>query len=444
MRQRTITSLIQSVNFKYSPEVRSTVAQAISAVFESACLYGESVGMNVPQIYLPLLADSISKQIVVEDPSDAECFFALADSLSDVFYFAYRTLDVPNSSRSILGSFTETQATVIVQRAMKAMLSCLRRRARLLRAQEGASGEDEEEEYDQALQGEQQILTPLVDVSGYVIKFFRDASLPIFESEVAPILGPYLKAGGTADNRARWAAVCLFDDCIEHCGSAAASKFAPYLLEGALLGINDTTNGQDITLKQVSLYGVAQIARYAPGASVIPQAERLVNMLVNISNVPKDEADNAAIVENGVSALASLTLIGSAPLGKSMDPARKNTITSIFLDQLPLREDESEAKFCHSGLCDLVQNGQVLVTTETERLLRIIGEVFSHVADGEDIASPETQSRLAEILVKIQNEVPPDRIQDAFGSLAEDVQCSINAVMDEHRLHSSGANRISP
>jgi hypothetical protein len=136
----------------------------------------------------------------------------------------------------------------------------------------------------------------------------------------------------------------LFDDVVEHCGSAAAAKYAPYLLEGALLGMDYATNGQDVELKQVSVYGIAQIARYAPATVVISQAERLVNMLVNICDVPKDATDHVALVENSASALASLALIGSAPLGKSMNASKRKSILSNFLDQLPLREDESEAK----------------------------------------------------------------------------------------------------
>jgi hypothetical protein len=302
--------------------------------------------MQVPQKYLPLLAESLSKQIVTEDPSDPEVMFAIADSMSDVFYVAYRTLDGP-TGRQILVSYTPAQAKSAVERIMKAMVACLRRRADLLRILEGLdgslSGEDENEEYSRALQGEQEVLTPLVDIVGYTIKFLGSEAVPVFDSAVAPVLAPYLKED-VSDTRARFAAICLFDDVVEHCGSTAAAKYAPYLLEGALLGMDYATNGQDVELKQVSVYGIAQIARYAPATVVISQAERLVNMLVNICDVPKDATDHVALVENSASALASLALIGSAPLGKSMNASKRKSILSKILDQLPLREDESEAK----------------------------------------------------------------------------------------------------
>ena len=339
-------TLVPLVDFRYSPEVRATVAQAVSAVFKAACAHGETFGMEVPQKYLPILAQSLSTQLFEEDPSDPEVMFALADSLSDVFYFVYRTLDRPNG-RCVLASFDASIAKSTVQCVMKAMVSCLTRRMELIRILEGdngaLSGEDEREEYIRALEGEQEVLTPLVDTVGYTIKFLREKCLDVFESEVVPVLGPYLKVGSIADVRGRYAAICLFDDCVEHGGPAAAAKYAPCLMEGALLGMDDTTNGQDMELKQVSVYGIAQIARYAPSATVMPHADRLVSMLVDISKVPKDDTDHVAIVENGVSALASLALIGNAPLGK-MESVKKSLIMSIFLDQLPLSFDESEAK----------------------------------------------------------------------------------------------------
>ena len=96
----------------------------------------------------------------------------------------------------------------------------------------------------------------------------------------------------------------------------------------------------------------------------------------------------------------------------------------------------------HSGLCDLVENGQVCMTAEAERLLRIIGEVFMFVSEGEDVASPDTQSRLAKILFQMQQNVPGDRMQQAFGSLADESQQCINSVMEEFRAQSG--NLVSP
>jgi len=92
----------------------------------------------------------------------------------------------------------------------------------------------------------------------------------------------------------------------------------------------------------------------------------------------------------------------------------------------------------------LVESGQVQMTAEAERLLRIIGEVFAYVSEGEDLASPDTQSRLAKILFQMQSDVPADRMQQAFVSLPQESQQCVNSVMDEFRAQASGVNLVSP
>lgn len=94
-------------------------------------------------------------------------------------------------------------------------------------------------------------------------------------------------------------------------------------------------------------------------------------------------------------------------------------------------------------MCGLVESGQIQLATETERLLRIIGEIFTYVSEGEEIASTETQARLAKTLFQMQNDVPADRMQVAIGGLSRESQQSIQSAMEQFR-GSSGANIISP
>lgn len=82
-------------------------------------------------------------------------------------------------------------------------------------------------------------------------------------------------------------------------------------------------------------------------------------------------------------------------------------------------------------------------TTEAERLLRIIAEIFTYISDGEDLASPDTQGRLAKILVEMQNDVPADRMQAAFGALSPETQQCVNSVVNEYCAQ-SGVNLVSP
>lgn len=90
-----------------------------------------------------------------------------------------------------------------------------------------------------------------------------------------------------------------------------------------------------------------------------------------------------------------------------------------------------------------MEQRQVLATVDTERLLRIIGEIFACICEGEDLASPDTRSRLAKILFQMQSDVPGERMQTAFSSLPQQSQQCVTAVMSEFQAQ-SGANLVSP
>ena len=77
-------------------------------------------------------------------------------------------------------------------------------------------------------------------------------------STMFPVLGPALASN--ADIHASVSAMCLFDDCVEHCGQEAAAKYSTKLLLGVLMAFEDPS---DKDFAQTAVYGVAQIARYA-------------------------------------------------------------------------------------------------------------------------------------------------------------------------------------
>eukprot|EP00980_Cylindrotheca_fusiformis_P001646 scaffold374_cov124-Cylindrotheca_fusiformis.AAC.5 len=415
------------VVFQYSADVRSTAAQTLAAVFECACESGEKVGMQLPQQYLPMLVGAISKQIVEEDPSDMESMYALADSLSEVLYivYGYRTTPLGND---ILGEFTLKEARSSVEACMKAMVACLERRANITRVLSGAlTGDDEKEEYFDMLREEQQLLKPLVDSVGYNLKFFCSDFVGIFESLVVPVLGPVLVSSG-ADTRALHSSLCLFDDCVEHCGSDAATRYGPKLLRG-IIGVLDQGNDAPTDLLQPAIYGIAQLSRHAPSNLLAPHAQIIVHALLAITNCSKEEAaDDICLVEGAVSALVSFTLLG--PFADLKFVSRES-LTARFLSHLPIQQDDDEAKICHEGLCTLIENGSVDLSANAIRITHIIGQILAGVEEGKEIATTETCERLTSILQTMGANLPQETMHQAFSTLGEDVQHAVSVAMQE-------------
>lgn len=428
--------------FKFSAEIRSTSAQTLAAIFEAACCFGEELAdMSIPQTYLPLVIKSIASQLNDEINADLDTLYAIGDSLSEVNYSVYNRLR--SSGMVLLANYKIDDANETVKYCMRSLVQCLERRNRLsqiLRGVEGVlTGDDEREQVEGEFRREAEIVCLLVDSVGYTLKFFKADFLPIFDRFVVPIIGPYLNDGD--DIRARVSAVCLFDDAVEHCGYEAANRLALPLMNGILRTLEDATNEQDADLLQASLYGISQVARYAPEQINKADSRKIVQKITAILSVPVENVQNVATFENAVSAVAALFLARNAPL-KSSVLIKHDTALNLFLHNLPIREDEDEAKICHAILCQLLEAKEINLVNECQLLLRIIGEIFMRLDDGEDLADEDTTVHLACILHRLQSEVQPHIMQSCFASITPQEQTAINAAMSEY-AHRFG-NVVSP
>jgi hypothetical protein len=421
----TLDSFLILVAFKFSSEIRATASQTLAAAYEAACEYGESVGMSIASEYLPLTAKALARQIVDED-NDMEVKFVLAESISQVFSSVYCRHG--NYGLELLRCFTADDAAFITKLCVNAVTACLERRAKFTSMLSESLLEDELLEYREMLAKEDEMLIPLTDAIGYIFKLLREAFVSVFECVVAPVLGPYLRSGN--DSSARIAAVCLFDDCVEFCGPTAAEKFAPILIEGAISGLEDSSNMGNMRLKRASIYGIAQIARHAPGFSLQPYAQRIMPSLLAIVTKSKDDFDDEpAVFENAVSALGSLVLFGSAPFGGYV---QRDAVLKAFLSNMPLREDCDEARVCSSGFCELVEKGIVSFTTECDSVLRIIGDTLALFDEEEDAASPETVMRFVGILFRMQQTLTGDVMNQSFGKLSSEARDAVIANMSRY------------
>lgn len=407
------------LEYAYHADIRTTAAQSMAA------LVGAGFASEHDHVWqgFPRAALAVAKQLVNEANTEQEDLFALADSLSEILYSAFSRKGTHNLI--LQQSYASETATEVVKYCGQALEKCLRRRAALTVQIGNSNSSDKQASYTQQLDEEQKLLTPLVDSIGYSLKILGPTFAPIFEQNVAPLLGPFLSPN--ADTRARWSAVCLFDDCVEHCGPQAAARFAPQLLSCAVPGIQDAT---DQDLVQASIYGIAQIARYAPVSVLAPYADTIIPTLVSIVSKRKESAASQAIHENSVSALASLVLFRSAPFpGKHIKP---EVAGKILLENMPLTCDYDEAKICSTQLCELIESSLIPFTSNTQELIRVIGETLALVAEEEEVATDSACERMTEILMHLQREASSSDLQQGFSCLSPESQNAVQVAMERH------------
>ena len=76
-----------------------------------------------------------------------------------------------------------------------------------------------------------------------------------------------------------------------------------------------------------------------------------------------------------------------------------------------------------------MEKGSINLAAEATKILEIVGEVLFFVSDGETIASPETCSRLVNIVAQMQQQLPGSRMNEAFGAISVEAQNGINLAM---------------
>lgn len=338
-----IEAFVPLLTFQYAADVRSTAAQALGPVFDSACEFaltlqaGDSL-VNLPNQMFSTILLPMTKQLLEEEDDDIETLCAFSEALSNITYAGFSRVN-----ENVKACLTAQQANEFVSLLVTAIERCLERRQSMIQMIAGNEvDEDSKVAYEDILSAESEFLTGLIDSIGYTLKSLRQEFMPIFDNVVAPFFGPLLKASGTIDSRARFGAVCLFDDCVEHC-DRDCTKYASILANAVQEGIND----EDLGVREASVYGISQIARKAPRESLEAYSELLVQKLAAIARDgqvrPKEEIDDIRLVENSSSALATMTLFNSSPFKKARSVPRSELV-DIFVSNLPLQEDFDEAK----------------------------------------------------------------------------------------------------
>lgn len=423
-----LDAFIPLVSFNYSSDVRSTAAQAVGRIFDSLCQFVVTEHCNpefkefANEVYSRIL-EKVVKQAQLEEDDDTEALIAFSDAMSTVAYAAY---SYKYSTEEYVAKLNCNDAKTIVAELIKNTESSLERRASLISVlYDGSLDEDQMVEYEDILNIEAEFLTGVVDSIGYTLKSMKADFLPIFDSLIVPFFGPLLKRSTNADSKARFGAICLFDDCIEHLGTSAAAKYAPVLTPAIVEGIQD----DDSDIKEASVYGIIQVARYAPSA-LQSYAFDVTNILLDMAkegvDVQKEDIDNLRLVENSASALATMALFPQSTL--NISNVSEADLQKVFLHNLPIQEDYDEAKICHEGLCALIEKGDIDIQTNAKQLLNIFGRVAFDVSEGEDVASESTCSRMASILTELQNRMEPAVLQSLFSELSLEAQNGISTL----------------
>ena len=452
---------------KHYSEIRSSASLALVKLFEAG-IDATRLGF-LPPAGLQELLESILDQLLlaVKGEINASSRICAADAMRDVVeacFLSGTEAAVDGSRGQFMALPSAAWSRLAVQHLMaKCQESVVRRedKIRAFEQNEGLEGGEDEESFAEELEEEEDLLATLVDALGFLLKLHGEPFMELIDEKVAPAFAPYLDPSQPA--ALQTVAVCMLDDIFEF-GGAAALKYVSHCLP---LFVRNFT-AEHAVLKQCSVYGVAQILRFAP-ALCVEHLPVMVPALLALATMPRvsseedeeDEGGNEGVIENALFALGMVchtSLLREAGEGGYWGAGvAVSEVAALWLGALPFRADEAEARVASRQLCDAVEQGDTLVVgPEQENLsevLRVLAEVFQqHQQDEEErrqererrgqsaeengvwgggSVHPDTLQRMRALVQQMQTGggVAPAVLQNAFAVLSADHQAVLQAAL---------------
>ena len=289
--------------------------------------------------------------------------------------------------------FSEVQLQSAV-RALHLILSesMVRRRGRT--TDEG--DEIDEEEQDQLandVEREEILVQNVVECIGTLFRVYSSVLLPLFDELLLASFQEMLQPVAISNDRV--AALCVFDDIIEHCSSDGGSaRYVPAVLPAFLEYASD----ESAEVRQAAAYGLGVLAQHCSSSTFneLSQQQAAARLLQIIESPDAFNDENSSASDNAVSALGKLC-------------RRSDTISAVatprWLQSLPLRSDRDEARAVHCMLIELCEATDVhLLGSSNERLPHII-VVFGQIL-GTDLIDDGMSSRIATLLKQVRSGIP--------------------------------------
>lgn len=422
-----VDAAVALITDKHSADVRSSASLAVVKLIEAhigAVKMGALPAQGLQATFSAVLAKLLES---LKGEINATARACAAEALRDVLQAAYAS-GAENSSPEgpARGAFLVKPLLSACQHmAHEVLLRCAdsieRRRAKESDFQDNEGLESEDREaLREELEEEEELLANLADAMGQLLKLHGADFMPIFDSLIAPTFSAYLSPKHSEALQA--VAVCILDDAIEF-GGAAAIKYVPQAMQ---IFTANLASAHPV-LRQASLYGIAQVARVAPQV-FSAHISSVVPMLAAVLADPaiEDEA-NEGIRENALFAIGiACTNVAyrSVPWG-AIDVS---SAAALWLQGLPLRADEAEAKVAHQQLCTALETGDAAIIgqnrTNLPQLLRIISEIMIAAAAGTGagtdafaIAHSDTLLRMQGVLRQMKSTLPSEELSQAMRQL---------------------------
>lgn len=422
-----LKSILPIINEKGYSLVRQFAALSTAKVFGSFLTSVKSGVFSSAQADI-VIANSMSLLLqALANERQAEVSIDFADAVRGMIYECYSsggaTADGVKPPPAYIFPFQLVDKTM-QNLGAAAKASLLRRNAAQENAKQlGADVYDEEEAMmiNDHLEYEDELMTHATDAIGYIIKQHKSAALPALEKFILPIYSHFLDAKKYPE-ALQHCAICVYDDMIEHCSPGAHKHLRTCI--GAIL---KNMNSETVYMRCAALYGIGMMVEHAPAfvRQSIPQIQQRLMALIGAPEARNEE--NAPATDNAISALGKI-------LENFSSQCDSSKLWAVWLQYLPLRGDDIEAKVVHAQLVRLVRNknAQLLAPATLSRVLPEIARVMLEVlAQEEELADQSTISQMIATIKQLHSsqQLPAQLMSKIMNDFSEEQRSIIKAVM---------------
>ena len=393
------------------------IVRCVKAVMHSSGMQDSEEGRSP---FLNLVSASATQFLdALESEPEMEVQLACLAALTQ---FIDAASAVPNSGGAFETIFEKDEMSAVVAVLLRMLRESFQRRAvQVAEKQTNEDYDDEaEEESYRAEATEEQVQYSISEVIGAFVRSHKGGFLPVFQEMILERVQQMAHPNCCSNDRKT--AVFIMDDILEHGGPGAA-----VFLEEFTEVLASYCGDEDVSLRQASIFGLGIVGTCFTKEATASMPAIVERLQAALSLPDAQERRVAQATDNAVSALGKLSLLHSEWPAGVLDV---NTVVPTWLSFLPLGSDKDESQLTLIQLCDMFQRDDlraVLLGTSGERVADVL-HVFGQVI-GTELVDEAIGGRIAATLAGMQEAIPGEVLQQAFGQLPAEEQGNLQTLM---------------
>lgn len=263
-------------------------------------------------------------------------------------------------------------------------------------------------------------LSKIADVIHALFVSYKTAFLPYFDqicNHFVQLLNPE-----RAWSDHQWG-LCIFDDVIEF-GGAASMKYSSVFLQPMAAYVSDKI----AEVRQAAAYGWGVLAQFG-GEQYAGECAKALPLLIEIINAPDSRSvKNLNPTENAISAVTKILKYNNSQIKVTDD------IVLMWLNWLPVLEDDDEAPHVYGYLCDLIESNHPVAlgpnNANLPKLVGIMAEAFS-----KEVIEPTAPVgiRMTNIVRQIQSN--ESMFQNCIAALSPEQQQALSSALQTQAVN---------